>query len=86
MSVTVELFAMARARAGRAELAVPARTVREALEGVAAACPGLAGLLVGGCLSPHYLLSLDGERFVADLDEPLPSGARLVLMSADAGG
>jgi hypothetical protein len=32
------------------------------------------------------LLSLDGERFVTDLAEPLPPGARLLLLSADAGG
>jgi molybdopterin converting factor small subunit len=86
MSVVVELYGMARARAGRSEVAVEARTAREALEGVAAACSGLSGLLAGGRLSPHYLLSLDGERFLAGLDEELPSGARLVLLSADAGG
>lgn len=84
--VVVELYGLARARAGRAEVAAEARTAREALAAVAAACPGLADLLAGGRLAPHYLLSLDGERFLAGLDEPLTSGARLVLLSADAGG
>ena len=34
----------------------------------------------------EYLLSLDGERFLTDLDEALPMEARLLLLSADAGG
>jgi sacsin len=36
--------------------------------------------------APHYLLSLDGERFITDLGETLPNGTRLLLLSADAGG
>lgn len=86
MTITVELYGMARARAGRAEMTVAARTAREALEAVGSHCTELAGLLAGGRLAPHYLLSLNGERFVTDIDENLPSGARLLLLSADAGG
>jgi hypothetical protein len=84
---TVEFYGVPRARAGRAELRVRARTAGEAVAAVVAACPALAGLRTAdGRLAPQYLLSLDGERFVTDLAEPLPSGARLLLLSADAGG
>ena len=85
--VVVEFFGMARARAGRPELALRAATARAALAEARAACPGLGELCrPGGGLAPYYLLSLDGERFLADLDEPLAPGARLLLLSADAGG
>jgi molybdopterin converting factor small subunit len=85
--VTVEFYGMPRQRAGRAELAAAADTAAAALARVAEACPGLRPLLTpDGRLDPRYLLSIDGERFVADLSEPLPAGSRLLLLSADAGG
>jgi molybdopterin converting factor small subunit len=84
--VTVEFYGIPRQRAGRAELPVAAATVAEALAAVERACPGLAGLVQGGRVSPHYLLSLDGRRFVSGLDERLGPGERLLLLSADAGG
>ena len=86
-TVTVEFFGLPRARAGRAELTVAATTAGEALMAIAVACPALADLnRPDGRLAPHYLLSLDGERFVTDPAETLPPGARLLLLSADAGG
>jgi hypothetical protein len=86
-TVTVEFYGVPRLRAGRGELAVTAATVGDALAAVAAACPGLAGVRQpDGRLPPHYLLSLDGERFVTDLAQPLRPGDRLLLLSADAGG
>ncbi|MFN4257813.1 MAG: MoaD/ThiS family protein [Gemmataceae bacterium] len=78
---------MARQRAGRAELAAEAHAIRDLLWAVERACPGLEGLIrEDGRLSPHYLLSLDGQRFVDSLDEPLRPGQRVLLLSADAGG
>jgi molybdopterin converting factor small subunit len=86
-SVTVELYGVVRARAGRKEVCVRAGTVSEALDALAAACPALADVRrEDGRVAPHYLLSLDGERFVSDLAQPLREGERLVLLSADAGG
>lgn len=86
-TITVEFLGVPRLRAARATLAVPAGTVATALAAVRTACPGLADLLRGdGRLAGHYLLSLDGQRFLADLAEPLPPGARLLILSADAGG
>jgi molybdopterin converting factor small subunit len=84
--VTVEFFGMARARANRPSLTLRAATPREALQEVIAACPGLREAYIDDRLSPRYLLSLDGERFLGGLDEPLSPGARLLLLSADAGG
>jgi molybdopterin converting factor small subunit len=85
--VTVEFYGVPRLRAGRGELAVAAATVADALAAVAVACPGLADVRrPDGRLAPHYLLSLDGTRFVTDLGEALRAGDRLLLLSADAGG
>jgi sulfur-carrier protein len=85
--VTVEFFGIPRRRAGRARLDVSPGTVAELLAAVERACPGLAGLVLpNGRLAPHYLLSLNGEQFVADLRQPLRQGDRLLLLSADAGG
>jgi molybdopterin converting factor small subunit len=86
-AVTIELFGVPRARAGRQEVVVPATTAGEALAALVDACPDLAGVCrPDGRLAPHYLLSLDGQRFVTDLDQPLQPGDRLLLLSADAGG
>ncbi len=85
--VTVEFFGIPRQRAGRAEVAVEARTVAELLAAVERACPALKGLVgPGGRLAPQYLLSVEGERFVTDTNQSLPPGARVLLLSADAGG
>ncbi len=66
--VTVEFYGVPRQRAGRAELAADAETAAAALARVAEACPGLRPLLTpDGRLAPQYLLSIDGDRFVADL-------------------
>ncbi|MFO0878639.1 MAG: MoaD/ThiS family protein [Gemmataceae bacterium] len=83
--VVVELFGLARARAGTASVLVKADTVRELLVGLASSYPRLGELIHGERMSPHYLLSLDGVRFVTGLDEPL-TGQRLLLLAADAGG
>jgi hypothetical protein len=86
-AVTVEFFGIPRLRAGRRELRVQAGTARSALAAVEAVCPGLRGVCrEDGTLSPHYLLSRDGERFITDLGEVVEAGERLLLLSADAGG
>jgi molybdopterin converting factor small subunit len=84
--VTIEFYGIPRQRAGRSEVTVPATTVRGALAAVEVACPGLRGMLIDGRLTPHYRLALDGGRFVTDLNRDLQDGARLLLLSADAGG
>jgi molybdopterin converting factor small subunit len=85
--VTVEFYGVPRQRAGRAELTVTARTVAELLEAVERACPGLSGLRrPDGRLAAHYLLSVEGQRFVSDVGQELRPGDRVLLLSADAGG
>jgi hypothetical protein len=86
-SVTVEFFGMPRARAGRREITAPAATVAEVLAAIQAACPALADIVgPNGRLRPQYLLSLDGTRFLINPAEQIAAGARLLLLSADAGG
>jgi molybdopterin converting factor small subunit len=83
----VEFYGIPRQRAGRAELAVRAGDVAAALAEVERTCPGLSGLVQpNGRVAPHYLLSVNGERFVTDVRQPLRAGDRLLLLSADAGG
>jgi molybdopterin converting factor small subunit len=85
--VTVEFYGVPRARAGRAELSVPAGTVADLLAAVERACPALAGLRqADGRPSPHYLLSVEGRQFVTEAGQPLRPGERVLLLSADAGG
>jgi len=83
---TVEFYGLARARAGCTEISVEAATPRELLGAVEKVCPRLAPLMEGNRLHPSLLLSLDGTRFLTDLEEHLPSGSRILLLSADAGG
>ncbi len=85
--VIVEFYGIPRQRAGRAELTVPAGTLGEVLAAVERSCPGLPNLVQSdGRLTPHYLLSINGRRFVNNLQQPVEAGQRLLLLSADAGG
>jgi len=83
----VEFFGVPRMRAGRADLRVPAGRVVDVLRAIERECPGLASLThADGRLAPHYLLSINGERFLADVNHRLQPGDQLLLLSADAGG
>jgi molybdopterin converting factor small subunit len=85
--VTVEFYGIPRQRAGRPELFVAAHTITELLGALERACPGLAGIMQqDGQLNPHYLLSINGEKFANDGGQSLVPGDRVLLFSADAGG
>lgn len=85
--VTIELFGLARHRGGCAETIAEGRTVAELLHAVGNACPGLRDVIRGdGSISRQYLVSIDGERFVADPEQAVPVGSRLLILGADAGG
>jgi molybdopterin converting factor small subunit len=85
--VTIELYGVARLRAGRAEVEVEARSLAEALAALAAACPVLVPAVIAGeRLAPSWLVALNGAQITADPSTPLGDGDRLVLVSADAGG
>jgi molybdopterin converting factor small subunit len=86
-SIRIELFGMARRRAGRADFISQATTIREALDQLAENCPNLANMIqADGRLSPLYLISLNAGPFVSELHQRLKTGDRLLLLSADAGG
>ena len=68
-------------------MTVAGRTVGELLQAVGRVCPALGDLLrPDGSVSRQYLVSIDGERFVTDTTGLLPSGSRLLILGADAGG
>jgi len=87
MSMTFELFGVARSRAGAASVEVEGPTLGEALRALATTHPALEGEVIAGDRTAHgYLVSLDGERFIDDPSTPLPPGAKLLLLSGQAGG
>jgi len=87
MSVTFELFGIARTRAGVASVEVSAETLGAALRSLATSYPALEGEVIAGDRTANgYLVSLNGERFIDDPDHRLPAGAQLLLLSGQAGG
>ena len=87
MGVRIELFGIARSRAGVAEVELEATTFGEALHDLARKVPALTEtIIVDGALAPGWLVSLDGAEFLADLEARLPQDARLLLISSQAGG
>lgn len=85
--VTFELYGVAARRAGLAEVEAEGHTLREGLSDLGRRVPALEGeVLRRGALAPHWIASLDGRRFTADGDAPLAPGARVILLSALAGG
>jgi molybdopterin converting factor small subunit len=90
MTIRVELFGIARQRAGTAVIRIPAegpRRLDELLRGLAADYPLWADeCLDGNCLRSSYLANLNGERFVRDPSTRISPGDELLIMSADAGG
>jgi molybdopterin converting factor small subunit len=85
--VIVEFFGIPRQRAGQVSMVVKAQTLGQVLGALRTALPGFQDLLRSdGRLAPQYRMSLDGQRFLEDLQEVIPPGARLLLLSADVGG
>jgi molybdopterin-guanine dinucleotide biosynthesis protein A len=85
--VTFELFGVAAKRAGAAEVEAEGETLRQALADLGRRVPALEGeVLRRGALAPHWIASLDGRSFTDDCIAPLAAGARVILLSALAGG
>lgn len=81
MNVHVQLFAVARARAGRdvVELSLPpGAVVGDLRRELAHAVPQLAGVL------PHVLFAVDTAY--ADDDTPIPAGAAVACIPPVSGG
>ncbi len=83
--IRVELFGVARLKAGASELSVEAASLGEALCAVERRCPGLE-LVRAGALAPSYLCALNGKSFTGDASLALADGDVLVIVSAQAGG
>jgi len=86
--VRIELYGIARARAGGTEsVEVEAATLKEALRALVELHPELAPEVVDGdALSPLFVASLNGERFVHDPDTRLRAGDAVLILGAQAGG
>ena len=87
MQISVELFGIARARAGVAVATVCGTCLGDALADLVRQYPGLSGACVDGrSLRAGYSVNLRGERFVSDPETQLAEGDTLLLLSLDAGG
>ena len=88
-TLLVEFFGIhLRERAGRMELKVPAGALGDVLTAIQEQCPRLKDLRdgVNGAISRHYRLSLDGQRFLTDLERNPAAGSHVLILSADVGG
>lgn len=91
-TLVVEFYGLAReiAHVSEVELELVAEaTVREALRVLARSYPGLVGPIIEAgswTIGPHFLLNLDGKETVDNYEFQPGHGARLLLMSALAGG
>lgn len=85
--VTLELYGIARKRAGTETVRVAAGTLSEALSALERAHPALSGEVVkDGRLAPHWRASLDGKRFLDVPDAPLAAGSQVLILSGLSGG
>ncbi len=83
----IELFGIARARAGRAVIEITATNLRDAVRALARACPGLVPDVIDDeSLSSRFLASLNGDRFLTDLDTELREEDTLLILGAQMGG
>ena len=83
----VELFGVARARAGTEAVTVEASSLAEAIVALAAACPGLVPeVIADDRLADGFLASLNGEQFVRDGGLALDAGDTLLILGAQVGG
>ena len=76
----IELFGVARARAGCEVVEIEAATLGDALRSLLETFPGLAPE------AGHLRFNLNGERFVSDPALALGPRDTLVVMGAQAGG
>jgi sulfur-carrier protein len=87
MNVEIELFGIARQRAGVGRTTAEGSSLGEVLASLAARFPSLAETCFPqGRFTAGYLANLNGDRFVTDPAEAIKLGDRLLILSADAGG
>lgn len=91
MAIHVELFGIARQRAGVSELLLDvqqaATPLSEVLDQIASCVPALGReLIVKGRLHKSLTANLGGARFIHDPKTIIRDGQSLLILSADAGG
>ena len=92
VSITVELFGMARIACGRRRLSIEtaaAGSVPAVVAALADACPELIGRAISEDLSTlmeSYTFNLNGTSFIDEAAFALKSGDTLLLFSSQAGG
>jgi len=87
MEVAVELFGIARARAGVAQTTAVGQSLGDVLADLACRFPQLAETcIMGRNLRPGFTANLSGRRFVTDQATLLAEGDTVLLMHLDAGG
>lgn len=87
MQVVVELFGIARARAGVAQTTATGACLGDVLADLAHRFPALAETCIAGrALRPGFTANLGGQRFVTAQDTVLTEGTSVLLLPLDAGG
>jgi sulfur-carrier protein len=87
MRVAVELFGIARDRAGIAETTAIGANLGDVLADLATRFPRLAETCIDGrALRSGFIANLGAERFVTAPETPLCDGDTILLLSLDAGG
>jgi molybdopterin converting factor small subunit len=87
MQVVVELFGIARARAGVAQTTAVGQCLGDVLADLAGRFPLLAETcIVGRSLRPGFTANLSGQRFVTAQETALSEGDTVLLLPIDAGG
>ena len=87
MPVDVDLFGIARARAGVARVSTTGDDLGDMLDQLARRFPALAeSSIEGRHLRPGFTANLGGDRFVTAPETRLVEGAVVLILSVDAGG
>lgn len=87
MQVVVELFGIARARAGVAQTTAVGNSLGDVLADLARRFPLLAETCISGrTLRPGFMANLSGRQFVTAQDTELSEGDTVLLLPLDAGG
>jgi molybdopterin converting factor small subunit len=90
--ITIELLGIARRQAGIKQVSVELTeqaTYHDLLRRLANLYPALLGKVINPQtyeLMPAFMLNLNGRRAISNLDTPVGSGERLVLMFMESGG
>ncbi len=87
MRVTVELFGIARLRAGVSQTEANGSNLGDVFWDLAQRFPALADDCISGRhLKAGFTANLRGEQFVTDPGTKLQEGDSILLLSMDAGG